>query len=348
MTTPNQPKPDGAYVWDSDSDYGTTIPADEDNIMAMMRKNTASGYLDAQGGFGSWLANALANLLGQIVGMIAAGVQAAAGVVVGVITTIVEGVTAIFNSIGAALGFGGPESDNPINPENFEDGSVLADIRDGQRALVNKIALLEDNAGFCTLTPSRDLSVVGYVFKWVPVRFDTKVTASKNAEPVDFYISTNVDNNLASTRWTYGIELLAPGVWTIDAMVAIASGDTRYRYYEMDMRVFKCFTATVSGKNGPYASETYTNSRVMDHTDAAYNDTAVGSKSVLIPDDGYRYVVAIFVRFNVEYDWNILGGTVWSQLSVNRLSTDTRDYNAPANGVGTVTETGGGSNDGGD
>ncbi|NMM84324.1 hypothetical protein B2J88_08115 [Rhodococcus sp. SRB_17] len=280
---------------------------------------------------------------------IADGLIAVGGVIFDVVTDIVSGIVNFFKNLGAAVLGKGPSFLNPSHPDEFTPGP-LADISDGQRALIGKVEALDDNAGFCNLTMSKNWNINGNVNKWIPCQFDTYVTENKNAEK----------HGVAGTSWAGlgyanapGIMLQAPGVWHINAQVTAQSVDTAFQYFEVNVEIFRMIRLR-QNLGDPWTVtqvSVYSQTRFPGSSNAGYYSVPPVFKPVLIPefvvesrfptgevqseDAGYKVVVSASYRTSTA--WRMIGGTLWSSLSATRMSVDTTNYNPPSVGTSTGT-----------
>ncbi|MGF7125002.1 hypothetical protein [Rhodococcus sp. BE178] len=344
MTSPNPETPDGMLDGlGGIAAWSQKTQAEWETEMRGRLTGSTSGIKD----FALDLMNKLGKFLADVAKGIGDGLIAVGGVIFDVITDIVGGVVNFFKNLGAAVLGKGPSFLNPSHPDKFSEGP-LADISDGQRALIGKVEALDDNAGFCNLTMSKNWNISGNVNKWIPCQFDTYVTANKNAEK----------HGVEGTSWSGlgyanapGIMLLAPGVWHINAQVTAQSVDTAFQYFEVNVEIFRMvrYRDTPTGPWTVTQTGLYSQTRFPGSSNAGYYSAPPVFKPVLIPefvvaerfptgeekigDAGYKVVVS--ASYRTSPSWKMIGGTLWSSLSATRMSVDTTNYSPPTVGTGT-------------
>lgn len=294
MTTPNQPKPDGAYVWDSDSDYGTSIPEDQDNLLAMMRGNKGDGTVQANINFGNWLGNAISNLLNGFANL----------------------ADAVADFVRQA----------------FEGGEgPLADIADGQRDLNDRLSLMENISGYCNLTMSHNWTVGGS-FTFVALPYDTYIGPHRHARHVSgifnftsddgYTISGRARDILGNDR--HGLVLEKKGTWDINAQVTIGPGNAS-GYAEISLAVMRC-------RPGGSNTQVYSRSTFpVEYRSDIYGYSV--HKPVVFDNDGWVYYVLCEVRQRNTFWWPYWGGSQWASLSARRLDQDAGSGSMPPDSV---------------
>lgn len=272
-------------------------------------------------------------ILDSVVAGIISGGIALGGAAIGTAVSVADAIVDLIKNVAGAILGGGSRAAAAGLPSSFTAGA-LRDIADGQAALIGQLEALEDNAGFCNVTASYDGEVTGYKNTFLDVRYDTYVTAHKNAQLVH--------NGLTGRDF---LTLMAPGVWIIDSLVTVDPGTTGSQYYEAEVVVWRGSIGSSYVPGRLSGQEVYSKTR--------YPDTAVSTdpfsikmhKPVVIPDFTYGassptewkwYSVIVQVRFRDSTAWSMLGGTLHSSLSVNRLSTDATNYAPPETSVGST------------
>lgn len=341
MITPGT-APDGAYV--PGASFGPDNRGVDVNVAVEAAKAQMSApYMASFGDIGQIFIDTLNGLLQTVVNGIVAGAQAVGMVVTGIFDTIAGAIQWVTDGIASLFGVGSPPA--------MTVGSKLADAYDKQQELIGKVdELMEDNAGFINACMSKTINIDWTPNRWMFANFDTYTTDYKNARiaSIDIMNSPGMDtemiynlrNGASSTTKIAGgnsIVFDAPGVWVIDGQVAYRPNVLDYRYFEVDVRVFRLSQGGIYGEY--WADELYTESRFASGTDDMYVHTVTVHKPIIVPDDGYKYGAVILVRNQVGKVWEMWGGAKWTSLSAVRQSIDTTNYNAEDEAVSTVTVT---------
>lgn len=344
MTTPGGDFPDDAITND---DIAALDGLNKDDWEMGVRNKAIDPYNRANDNLGT----RLAALWDQIVNAFVQGANAIGMAAINVFNGIVDAITGIFDGIASALGFGGSQ-----DADGFSVGSVLADIRDGQRALIGKIDQLGDNAGFCNLVMANNWFVDEHALNnlsqmWLGSHYDTYITQHKNCHketvnvPHAYLPTQGIGMNGYGGMRCSGIVFDAPGVWQLNALTTISIGTPSDdgTYYESSIFVFKLSAST--GPGGYYeAAENYSETRVTGLYGRYESLHGIPvTKSILIPEDadgnvdGNGYVAVVATRIWEQHDWTVSGGAVYSQFAANRFSTDAKYYDQHDGASGTVT-----------
>ena len=182
-----------------------------------------------------------------------------------------------------------------INPEAMP---VFEAINDGQRALINRVSLLDDVSGFAVafMPVSRYTSSNNY--RLMP--FNEQLGPQKNA---------TVDGN--------GYITLAKGTWTCQAQVTSDQHDHLPVFVRIEVMYPEGDPRINSSNEGVYSMKEY-----RDRTAQNRHRSYSVFHPVVCPEPGYR--VRVRTRYDMGLGLNLLwqGGTMLSHLAVTRLDLD--------------------------